>query len=160
MRSKTPDKRVRKTVLGFLVLAVVLVTVVIINGQVAAGPGTTGPGVVVMDNIEGSMGAVTFDHDAHTFMAEGCASCHHNHGSDNGRCADCHEIGAEQFKISVRHSFLACGNCHGGIDPDSPGMPSLKVALHNTCLSCHRDMGNIGKSPLGCTEQCHVSPAG
>ena len=157
MSGNAPEVRVRKAVLSVLFFLLLLAPLAFMAG-LASGQGPSGPGVVVMDDIEGSMGAVTFDHEAHTFMAEGCASCHHNHGSDNGRCAGCHEIGAELFKSSVRDSFMACGNCHGGIDPDFPEMPSLKVALHNTCLSCHRGMGNIGRSPKGCTEQCHVGP--
>lgn len=115
------------------------------------------PGLVILDAIDGPYGAVNFDHEMHTAMAEGCADCHHNHGSDNTRCSGCHEIGAEQFKGSVHSGFMACNNCHGEIDADEPGMPSLKVALHTTCFGCHKEMGSLGKSPAGCTEQCHVS---
>lgn len=116
----------------------------------------SGPGMVEMDYIEGDLGIVMFNHEMHTMMSDGCADCHHNHGSDNNRCSDCHEIGAEQFKSSLKDSFMACANCHGDIDPDSPEMPSLKAALHNTCFKCHLGMGNIGRSPAGCTEQCHA----
>ena len=109
-------------------------------------------GAMVSKNGREKLGAA----EMHTMMSEGCADCHHTHGKDNSRCAGCHEIGADQFKHSLKDSFMACVNCHGDIDPDSPEMPSLKVALHNTCFRCHLGMGNIGKSPEGCTEQCHT----
>jgi len=155
MSVRIPETGTLRTVLGLLLMALMLAPALALTGQ-ASGQELSGPGIVVMDNIEGSMGAVTFDHNMHTMMAEGCATCHHNHGSDNGRCAACHDIGIEKFRDSVKDSFMACNNCHDGIDPDSPEMPSLKVALHDTCLSCHRGMGNIGMSPRGCTEQCHA----
>lgn len=142
-------------VLICLLLSASLVMWAGVAGGEEAGP--TGPGVVVMDNAEGDMGAVTFDHEAHTFMAEACVQCHHNHGADNTRCMECHDLKPEQFKHSVKSSFMACYNCHGGIDPDYPGVPPLKVALHTKCFGCHRDMGNIGKTPKGCTELCHTS---
>jgi len=158
MRRDVSDTTVRKTVLSAVFLMLVLAPLAVLASR-ASGKGASAPGVVVMDNIEGRLGSVTFDHEAHTYMADSCASCHHNHGSENSRCSGCHEIGAEDFKHSVRDSFMACNNCHGGINPDYPGIPSLKVALHNTCFACHRGMGNIGKSPEGCTEQCHITPA-
>jgi len=163
MSSKTPEFMVRKPVLCAL-LFLLLAPPAFMSGQGVAqgagGPENRGPGVVVLDNVEGSLGPVTFDHGTHTFMAESCAVCHHNHGSDNSRCSGCHDIGVEEFRRTAKESFLGCSNCHGSIDPDNPAMPSLKVALHTKCLACHRGMGNIGRSPSGCTEQCHVSQAG
>jgi len=155
MRAKAPGTRLRKLVLGALLWLFIVIPAAFWAGMAT---GAQGPGVVVMDNVEGSLGKVTFDHETHTQMADGCASCHHTHGADNTRCSGCHGIGPDEFKRTVKDSFLACHNCHGGIDPDNPGMPSLKVALHNTCLACHRDMGDIGKSPTGCTQQCHTDP--
>lgn len=119
----------------------------------------TGPAMVEMDYIEGDLPPVMFDHQMHTMMAEGCVDCHHNHGQDNSRCSGCHDIGAGQFKSSVKDSFMGCQNCHGGIEPEYPDVPSLKTALHNTCFKCHRDMGSIGSSPRGCAEQCHHTGA-
>ena len=157
MTLKAPGTGARKTVLAVVLWLFVIMPVAFFAGLATGGQA---PGVVVMDSIEGSLGQVTFDHEAHTFMADGCASCHHTHGADNSRCSGCHAIGADEFKRTAKDSFLACYNCHGGIDPDNPGMPSLQVALHNTCFACHRGMGDIGKSPLGCTQQCHAkSPA-
>lgn len=155
MMRVTPGIRTRKTAVSVLLLVIAVASVALLAG-IASGQGGKGPALVVMDNIEGRFGSVTFDHEAHTYMAEGCASCHHTHGSDNARCSNCHDIGAEDFRSSVKGGFMACANCHGGIDPDSPEMPPLKAALHNTCFKCHLGMGNIGRSPAGCTEQCHA----
>lgn len=122
--------------------------------------GVPQPGMVVMDSIKDRFGAVSFDHQMHTFIAKGCSDCHHEHGSDNSRCSSCHALDSAKFKGAVVSSFLSCRICHNEADKENPGMPGLKVALHNTCFQCHRGMGNIGKGPDGCTEQCHAKAEG
>lgn len=114
------------------------------------------PGVITIDSLQDKYESVVFDHGMHTFIAEGCAQCHHEHGSDNARCSSCHSIGIEDFKDSAVHSFMACSNCHAGFDPEFPGMPGLKVAYHSQCFQCHRGMEGIGQGPEGCTQQCHA----
>ncbi len=114
------------------------------------------PGVITLDSLQDKYEAVVFDHSMHTFIAEGCGQCHHEHGSDNQRCSSCHSIEKEDFKDSAVHSFMACKNCHGDFDLESPGMPGLKVAYHAQCFQCHKGMGNVGKGPEGCTQQCHA----
>ncbi len=114
------------------------------------------PGVITLDSLQDKYEAVVFDHGMHTFIAEGCVQCHHEHGSDNSRCSSCHSIESAQFRDSAAHGFLACRNCHGDFDLEVPGMPGLKVAYHAQCFQCHRGMGNVGNGPEGCTQQCHA----
>jgi hypothetical protein len=132
-----------------------LMPMVMALGTNAADSGEGMPGVVSLDSLQGKYGAVRFDHALHTQMSEGCAQCHHTHGSDNSRCKDCHSIGIDDFRGTVVRSFMACGTCHGEFDKESPGMPGLKVAYHSQCFGCHIGMGNVGNGPKGCTEQCH-----
>jgi predicted CXXCH cytochrome family protein len=113
------------------------------------------PGLTVLDSIEKMYGPVKFDHEIHTLMAGSCGECHHQHGTDLG-CKNCHSLDSSAFKKTVENSFLPCKSCHGEINSDMPGMPSLKVAYHAQCFGCHRGMGNVGLDPKGCTEQCHV----
>ncbi|KKL85272.1 hypothetical protein LCGC14_1956410 [marine sediment metagenome] len=114
------------------------------------------PGVITFDSLQDKYKAVVFDHSTHTFIAEGCGQCHHEHGSDNSRCSSCHSIESEDFRDSAGHGFLACKNCHGDFDLETPGMPGLKVAYHEQCFQCHRGMGSIGNGPEGCTQLCHA----
>lgn len=117
-----------------------------------------GPSVVMLDTLVEQYEAVRFDHGTHAaYFAGGCWDCHHQHVNYKSEpCSGCHSISNEEFKRSVKNSFISCGNCHGSQDPLQPGMPGLKVAYHKQCFKCHRGMGNVGKSPTGCTEQCHA----
>ena len=122
----------------------------------AMASGIEVPDAVLLDSLQDKYEAVNFDHSMHTFIAADCAKCHHEHGSDNARCSSCHSIDSEKFKGSAVQSFMACSICHGDADPETPGMPGLKVAYHNQCFSCHRGMKSIGNGPEGCTQQCHL----
>ena len=115
------------------------------------------PGTVVLDTLVNYYEPVTFDHSMHTQIAETCMVCHHQHPiSDTSACTQCHSIDSKEFRDSVVSTFLSCKSCHGELDKTNPGMPGLKVAYHSTCMECHRGMGNIGKIPTGCVEQCHA----
>lgn len=124
----------------------------------AAEPAPGGPGTIQLDQLEGPYGPVTFDHAKHvTSYAEGCGDCHHQHRDyDSNPCKRCHSIDAAQFKESVKRNFGACGKCHGDYDVTTPEVPDLKVAYHQVCFSCHRERGDVGKSPLNCEELCHT----
>jgi hypothetical protein len=110
-----------------------------------------------LDSISDKYQAVRFNHTRHIDLAGNCGTCHHEHG-DNGSlpCKNCHSLSKTIFKNSVVNGFMACRNCHGTINPDSPSVPSLKVAYHRVCFQCHRGMGEIGMSPKGCTNMCHA----
>ena len=115
------------------------------------------PGAVVLDSLEDMYEPVQFDHQMHTYVADSCGVCHHTHMTKSEMdCGGCHDISAHQFKEAVSSSFLSCEMCHSDLDPENPGMPSLKVAYHKQCLGCHMDMGSVGESPEGCTQQCHA----
>lgn len=119
---------------------------------------TGGPGVVMLDALVEQYEAVRFDHSMHaSYFAKGCWDCHHQHMDYGSQpCDECHAIEAAEFKKSVTGSFLSCRSCHGEFQTAAPAMPGLKVAYHKQCFGCHRGMGNVGKSPEGCTEQCHA----
>ncbi|GBD98030.1 nine-heme cytochrome c precursor [bacterium BMS3Abin07] len=118
------------------------------------------PGVCILDSLTDLYEPVKFDHAMHTFIADNCGMCHHQHpDSEAQRCKNCHSLNASIFKKSVVNSFLSCKTCHGTYDPANPDMPGLKVAYHRQCFQCHRGMGNVGKDPRGCTKQCHAKRA-
>ncbi len=110
-----------------------------------------------LDSISDKYEPVKFNHSKHISIAGDCGICHHQHGNNSTLpCKDCHSVAPSTFRNSVVNGFMACKNCHSAFNPDMPGMPGLKVAYHRTCFQCHRDMGNVGKDPKGCTEMCHA----
>lgn len=117
----------------------------------------SGPDKIVLDQLEDVYGPVDFNHKRHaTRFADACGDCHHQHrGLDRNPCKKCHALETEQFRDSVKRNFSACGNCHGDYDRASPEMPSLKVAYHQTCFSCHRKTGDVGETPASCGQLCH-----
>lgn len=116
-----------------------------------------GPDRIVLGALEDVYGPVTFNHRRHaTRFAEACGDCHHQHrGLEKNPCKKCHALDSMQFRDSVKRNFGACGNCHGDYDRESPEMPSLKVAYHQVCFSCHRETGDVGDTPAGCEQLCH-----
>ena len=91
-----------------------------------------GPEISILSALEKIYEPVTFSHDAHTMMADDCATCHHH--SDVGQTP-------------------ACSECHGApFDPKNLNMPGLKGAYHLQCMGCHQEMDS---GPVGCTE-CHT----
>ena len=124
----------------------------------AVDPEPGGPATIQIDQLEALYGPVTFDHAKHaTRYADGCGDCHHQHRDyDKNPCKRCHAIDAAQFKASVTRNFGACGKCHGDYDPATPDTPGLKVAYHEVCFSCHKKIGDVGKTPASCGQLCHV----
>lgn len=149
----------RKVMTFVLASAICLALALSLHAGSAAGtsPGTSMPGVSVLDSLVDKYEAVRFDHAMHTNFAEGCGSCHHQHGSGGDSCKTCHALESGVFKNAVVTSFLACKSCHGQLNPKAPEIPSLKVAYHQQCFGCHGTMGRIGLDPKGCTEQCHAA---
>jgi hypothetical protein len=117
-----------------------------------------GPDTIELNQLEGPYQPVIFDHRRHAAeFAESCGDCHHQHrGYEKLPCKRCHAIDKAQFKESVVRSFRPCGNCHGDYDPATPDVPGLKVAFHEVCFSCHKGMGDLGRTPAGCEQQCHA----
>ena len=113
-------------------------------------------GLFILDSLTDQYEAVEFDHSSHMEIADGCVTCHHEHGNNRSRCSDCHSVSDSTFRDSAENSFSACENCHGDISPDNPGMPGLKVAYHRVCFKCHIEMSDIGIDPKSCTDMCHA----
>lgn len=159
--TKTKNKRETMTmnrIALILTASALTLLAAAISPAKAADPEPGGPAIIQLDRLEGSYGPVTFDHAKHaTRYAEGCGDCHHQHGGyDKNPCKRCHAIDAAQFKESVTRNFSACSKCHGDYDVEALDTPSLKVAYHEVCFSCHRKTGDVGKTPASCGQLCHV----
>lgn len=114
------------------------------------------PKVIVLDKIKGSYSPVTFDHAKHASIAGKCGVCHHTHTAKTYEyCNQCHQMSSELFKASAKHSFVPCSDCHKDYSLQNPAVVTLKVAYHKKCFSCHRGIGELGKSPQGCNSTCH-----
>lgn len=146
---------------GLLLALVLAVAVALTLGAAALAGQVTlegeQPDVITIDALADLYGPVQFGHSMHTFIAGECQTCHHQHGNTPKReCTGCHDIDLEDFRRVNVDSFIACRACHAVVgDPDNPGMPSLKVAYHRKCFSCHDGMAGIGTTPEGCTKTCH-----
>lgn len=139
-------------VLTIMVMSFSIFLVVSLNAENSAVPE-----VVMLDSLMKQYESVAFNHATHALIADSCAKCHHQHPIfETQSCNDCHSLNAAAYRKSVIHTFLSCRNCHDTYDPDNPSMPGLKVAYHRTCFECHRDIGNVGRDPKGCTEMCHA----
>jgi hypothetical protein len=126
-------------------------------GQGTGQTGVSGPGMTQLGSLSNLYEPVAFDHEMHTAIAESCSQCHHQHPSVEAlTCGNCHSLKASDFKKSAHGGFLSCRECHDAIDPDEPGKPGLKAAYHRTCFQCHREMGDVGIDPKGCTLKCHA----
>ena len=143
----------KKTILFILVAGGMVFLAVSLYAGSAAKP----PDVITLDSLTDKYESVVFTHEKHAMVAGNCGTCHHEHG-DYGKlpCKSCHALEANAFKNSVTHNFTACKSCHTAYAPENPKMPGLKVAYHDKCFQCHKDMGKVGKDPKGCTELCHA----
>ncbi len=139
-----------------VLLMVLAACMAVASALYAAHANGAPPGVTMLDALVDEYEAVRFDHAAHTLMAEGCGTCHHQHGDESGTCKGCHLLGQEDFRQSVTSGFLSCGACHGTYDPASPNVPGLKAAYHRQCFECHRSMEGIGLDPRNCAGKCHA----
>ena len=142
--------------MGRLALQAVLAVVVVIAFIGVAAAITHMPGTIVIKGLEDRFGPVSFDHEKHVMMAGACGKCHHLHNNEAvAACRTCHALKAEDFKATANQGFLRCEGCHSDASVESPGMPSLKVAFHKACFSCHAGMGGVGETPKGCQTTCH-----
>lgn len=135
-----------------------LVSGILILFAVSVHTGSAGeaPTTTTLDSLSDKYEPVIFDHAKHESIAGDCGTCHHQHGNFGTLpCKECHALTPSVFRNSATGSFTACRSCHGPYDPSNPGMPGLKSAYHQQCFQCHRGMGDIGKSPTGCTNMCH-----
>lgn len=74
---------------------------------------------------------VEFSHEAHTYVTEGCETCHHH---------------------SQEGENPSCSECHNSSSAKDLGIADLKEAYHGKCMGCHKKM-EMG--PTGCNE-CHA----
>lgn len=71
------------------------------------------------------------------------------HSSPEAMCAGCHH------HSPVGERPPRCGSCHGATAAPTSDAPSLMVAYHRQCLSCHQRLG----LKAGCTD-CHAEKEG
>jgi hypothetical protein len=123
---------IRKTMIGAaLALCVGLMIVSYAGGEKETEASSTGkvPETFSLGSVAKIYEPVAFAHEAHTLMAEDCATCHHH--SEAGQTP-------------------SCDKCHGA--SKESGVPGLKDAYHQQCMGCHKEM-DMG--PTGCAE-CHT----
>ena len=119
--------------LGFLVVLVLV-------GSGFAQKAPEGP--ILLKNAP--MGAVKFDHPAHTKVAGKCEICHH----------------ASKPQKPPKSPQEACTDCH--TNPATPPVTTkLQAAFHNPtataglCIDCHKTQNRQGKAaPVKCAD-CH-----
>lgn len=140
--------------LAFVVLAFIAATS--ISGSREAAEGISTPDTIVLKYIQNKYGPVVFNHSMHASLAGNCSKCHHQHDEKaRAECKRCHVLNIEALRTS-NLGFLPCSGCHSGFSPDTPGMPDLKTALHKACFECHKGIGELGFSPMGCARTCHA----
>lgn len=127
---------------------------------VGTQPGTAAPPEErVLDSLSRLYGPVNFPHATHIDIAESCSTCHHQHGHIAGvpACGKCHELAPVVFKQSLNVSKMPpCRTCHPvAINVDDPDVPTLQVAYHLQCLSCHAEADELRGRPKNCTAVCH-----
>lgn len=117
------------------------------------------PEECVLDTLSQLYEPVSFPHALHTEIAESCSTCHHQHGHIAGvpACGRCHQLAPEVFKKSLNMASMApCRKCHHDtINVEAPGIPTLQVAYHLQCLSCHEEADGLKGHPENCTAVCH-----
>lgn len=125
---------IRKTIIGtLLALCVGLVIASYAGGEkkTEASSSENVPETYTLGRLAKIYEPVAFSHEAHTLMAEDCATCHHH--SEAGQTP-------------------SCDKCHqASSGTEESGTPGLKDAYHRQCMGCHREM-DMG--PTGCAE-CH-----
>jgi hypothetical protein len=126
---------IRKTIIGsLLVLCIGLGIASYAGGEKKTEASSTEnvPEIFTLGRLAKIYEPVAFSHEAHTLMAEDCATCHHH--SEAGQTPSCNE-------------------CHGASSGSKESdIPELKDAYHRQCMGCHREM-DMG--PTGCAE-CHT----
>ena len=124
-------------------------------GVVAAdGP----PKVIEIKALANIYKVSTFDHEAHTGVADSCRSCHHKPFGKPMACTECHEEPMEKkdFKHEAHWEYdscaschqvkstreLACSSCHKiPFDEKRIEVIGLKGAIHAQCMDCHQENG-------------------
>ncbi|HUV29711.1 MAG TPA: cytochrome c3 family protein [Acidobacteriota bacterium] len=100
--------------------------------------------------LSSSGGDVVFEHGAHTEMAAGCESCHHDLLLADSRqpCSTCHgdDVAAEDFDHDDLKTISAhsCETCHEVNDQAEAG----------SCRSCHPSAQDAEPQTVACG-QCH-----
>jgi len=100
------------------------------------------PKIVIIDTLSDKFEPVHFDHHAHAAMGQmqnGCETCHHH---------------------NPEGKILACSQCHKP-GPASPefNKPSLKGAMHQKCIGCHKTWEKSWEKKTDCTS-CHEPKEG
>ena len=100
------------------------------------------PKKVIIDVLTDKFYPTHFDHLAHaemTQMGGGCESCHHH---------------------NPEGKIVACSQCHQpGPASTESNKPSLKAAMHQQCIGCHKTWDKSWKKETDCTS-CHTPKAG
>jgi hypothetical protein len=109
-----------------------------------------------LNELEGLYGPVSFDHEAHAAIADGCRSCHHRRFGTLVSCGVCHTeyVERDDFDHEPHEELDECLSCHRvanmaemrcsachktAPDPERLHVIGLKGAFHQQCMGCHRE---------------------
>ncbi|MDW7727375.1 MAG: cytochrome c3 family protein [Candidatus Methanoperedens sp.] len=100
------------------------------------------PAVITTQSPENWLGVNPSDYSA---IGQGSAGNFHKVMSEKMTCKDCHHNSGDKIR--------ACKDCHSTpFNPYEMDKPGLKAAIHETCMSCHKELFN---GPDGC-RSCHT----
>jgi hypothetical protein len=100
----------------------------------------------------------SFNHAKHIELTKECAFCHHHTTGtlvQDSNCLRCHRNSSETKVVSCKGCHQADPFSAAAIKEKDPksyhqDKPSLKAAMHRSCIGCHEKM----KGPTGC-QDCH-----
>ena len=86
-------------------------------------------------------GALTFSHSDHVGHGLACTECHH-----------IYKDGKNVWEEG--NAVQKCGECHDA-EKKNGNAPNLKIAFHDQCQSCHKNVGSEDKAPVKKCNSCH-----
>lgn len=100
------------------------------------------PPEITIDVLSNKFGPVKFNHGkhaAHAMMQKGCETCHHHNPGDK---------------------IVPCSQCHQpGTPTANSNKPTLKGALHQQCIGCHKTWDKSWQDRTDCSS-CHEPKEG
>ena len=122
--------------------------------------GITVPDTITLHSQSKLYEPFSFPHDKHVMLLKECSYCHHHTTGTLERdpnCIRCHRNSGETKVVACRGCHLPDAFTAAAIMEKSQKVyhndkPSLKAAMHRSCIDCHEKMK---KGPTGCRD-CHV----
>ncbi|MDD2851373.1 MAG: cytochrome c3 family protein [Desulfuromonadaceae bacterium] len=124
------------------------------------GRGITIPDTVTLHSQSKLYEPFVFPHAKHILIVKECSNCHHHTTGtlvQDPNCIRCHRNSSETAVVSCKGCHLPDAFTATAIKEKNKkiyhrDMPSLKAAMHQSCIDCHNKMK---QGPVGC-QDCHV----